>query len=75
MTDISEYLTIDEAAADARVSYTRYWIRKLAQEQKVAAIKIGSDNRRGQWLIHLPSLLSYIEQMQELGTLKHSPQR
>ena len=73
MPDIQEYITILEAAADERVPYTAYWLRRLCQEEKIKAIKIGSA-AKGQWLIHLPGLLEYIRRMDELGTQKHSAQ-
>jgi hypothetical protein len=72
MPDVSEYVTIEDAASDKRVPYTAYWIRRLAQEEKIQAIKVGS-GARGQWLIHLPSLLEYINRMDELGKQKHNP--
>lgn len=72
MPDIEEYVTIQEAADDERVTYTAYWIRRLAQEGKIKAVKVGK-RTRGQWLIHLPSLLEYIGEMDDLGTKKHSP--
>lgn len=71
MADVEEYLTIEDAASDERVPYTPYWIRRLAQDGKVQAIKVGS-GARGQWLIHMPSLVEYIEKMDDLGTQKHS---
>lgn len=71
MPDIEEYVTIEEAAADDRVPYTDYWLRRLCQDEKIKAMKIGS-KLKGQWLIHLPSLLAYIQDMEELGTKKHS---
>ncbi len=73
MAAIQDYVTVEEASADERVPYTAYWIRKLAREGTVKATKIGPSKHRGQWLIHLPSLLSYIEEMKEMGTKKHSP--
>ncbi len=72
MPDIEEYATIEDAAADARVPYTEYWLRRLAQEGKIKAQKIGK-GARGQWLIHMPSLLAYIAEMDDLGTKKHGP--
>jgi hypothetical protein len=72
MPDIEEYVTIEDAAADARVPYTAYWIRRLAQEGKIKAVKVGK-RTRGQWLVHLPSLLAYIKEMDEMGTQKHNP--
>ena len=73
MPDIQEYVTILEAAADERVPYTGYWLRRLCQDGKIKALKIGSA-AKGQWLIHLPSLLEYIDKMEELGTQKHASQ-
>lgn len=71
MPDISEYATIEQAAADSRVPYTAYWVRRLAQEGKIEAIKVGP-SERGQWLIFMPSLLDYIKKMDDLGTGKHA---
>jgi len=73
MPDIQEYVTIQEAAKDERVSYTTYWLRRLCQEGKIRAIKVGSASK-GQWLIHMPALLEYIKKMEELGTQKHASQ-
>lgn len=73
MPDIQEYVTILDAAADERVPYTDYWLRRLCQDGKIKAIKVGSASK-GQWLIHMPSLLEYIRRMDELGTQKHSAQ-
>ena len=72
MPDIQDYVTIDEAIEDSRVAYTAYWIRRLAQEGKIEARKIGG-GVRGQWLIYLPSLVEYINKMDDLGTKKHRP--
>jgi hypothetical protein len=72
MPDIEEYATIEKAAADSRVPYTEYWLRRLAQEGRITVLKVGK-GPRGQWLIHMPSLLKYIEEMDELGTKKHGP--
>ena len=73
MPDIQEYVTILEAAEDERVPYTAYWLRRLCQEGKIKAKKVGSA-AKGQWLIHLPTLLEYIKKMEELGTQKHTSQ-
>jgi hypothetical protein len=71
MPDIKDYATIEQAAADERVPYTAYWVRRLAQEGKIEAIKVGP-SERGQWLVYMPSLIEYIEKMNELGTGKHA---
>ena len=71
MPDIEEYRTIEEAAQDERVPYTAYWVRRLAQTGKVEAQKFGT-GARATWLIHLPSLLDYIAEMEALGTKKHA---
>jgi hypothetical protein len=71
MPDISEYATIEQAAADERVPYTAYWVRRLAQEGKITAVKVGPPER-GQWLVYMPSLLEYIKKMDDLGTGKHA---
>lgn len=71
MPDIEEYATIADAAKDERVPYTAYWVRRLAQDGKIKALKIG-DPERGTWLVHMPSLLEYIREMDELGAQKHA---
>jgi hypothetical protein len=72
MPNIEEYTTIQAAANDRRVPYTAYWLRRLAQQGKIEAVKVG-EGARGQWLVHLPSLLEYIKEMSDLGTQKHNP--
>lgn len=68
---VGEYVTIEEAAAHEGVTFTPYWLRVLCREHKVKCMKLG-DERRGQWLIHLPSLMAYIKEMDDLGSKKHS---
>jgi hypothetical protein len=72
MPDIEEYVTIAQAAERPEVTYTTYWLRRLCQDGRIDAIKI-EGAARGTWLIHLPSLLEYVRQMDELGTEKHKP--
>lgn len=72
MPDIREYKTIKDAAADERVPYTPYWLRRLAKAKTVVAVQVG-DGKRSQWLIHMPSLLEYVRKMARLGTKKHHP--
>ena len=72
MPDIKEYVTVKQAAAREDVPYSEYWIRRLVQDGTVDAVKIG-EGFRSQWLIHLPSLLAYVKEMEELGTQKHHP--
>lgn len=72
MPDIKEYVTVKQAAARDDVPYSEYWIRRLVQDGRIAAEKIG-EGFRSQWLIHLPSLLAYVREMEELGTQKHHP--
>jgi hypothetical protein len=71
MPDIEEYATIRDAAKDDRVPYTAYWVRRLAQEGKIEAKKFGSGSR-ATWLVHMPSLLAYVDEMEALGTQKHA---
>ena len=72
LADIKEYCSLEDAADDPRVPYTVYWLRKLCQDgEKVTAQKFGT-GRRAVWLIHLPSLLDYIAEMERLGTQKHA---
>jgi len=72
MPDIEDFVTLEKAAADSRVNYTVYWIRRLCQEGKIEAKKIG-EGTRGQWLVYLPSLIEYVTKMDDLGTKKHRP--
>lgn len=72
MPDINEYVTIEDAVQLEEVTYTPYWLRRLAQEGKIEAFKVGP-GARGQWLIHKPSLLRYIKSMKDLGAQKHNP--
>ena len=72
MPDVTEYITITKAANHPEVDYTAYWIRRLCQEGKVDAIKV-EGAARGTWLVHLPSLLAYIREMDELGPRKFVP--
>jgi hypothetical protein len=74
MPDIKEYVTVLEAAEHPDVSYTPYWLRHLCNEGLLDAIKV-EGAARGTWLIHLPSLLKYAQEMQRLGTDKHDPRR
>ena len=72
MPDIEEYRSLQEAAGDPRVPYTVYWLRKLCKDGKVKATKFG-EGAHAVWLVHLPSLLDYIREMDDLGTAKHHP--
>lgn len=67
---INDYVTIAEAIEDERIPYTGFWLRRLAKAGRVKAKKIGT-GFRGYWLIDLPSLLAYTEEMADLGTKKH----
>lgn len=72
MPELDDYVTIADAVAHPDVPYTAYWLRNLAEKQRIPSRKIG-DEHRGLWLIHLPSLLDYIKEMDELGSSKHNP--
>ena len=69
---LSDFVTIREATERDDVPYSARWIKHLIHTGKVEGTKIGS-KRRGQWLVRLPSLLEYVERLQELGTQKHVP--
>lgn len=73
MPDIKEYVTIQEAVEDDRIPYTAHWLRTLCQQDKIEAVKVGHRGTRGQWLIHLPSLLKYIAEMDAMGPQKFNP--
>lgn len=70
--NIEDYVTIAEANALPSVPYAISWLRELCERGRIEARKIGSE-KRGQWLIYLPSLLKYIEEMEKLGLKKHNP--
>jgi hypothetical protein len=69
LPDISEYATLEEASSDSHVPYTVQWLRKLCQDGKIEAQKFGT-GRRAVWLVHMPSLLSYVAEMEALGSQK-----
>ena len=69
MPAIQEYVTLDDAANDERVPYTVQWLRVLARDGRVLGKKYGA-GRRGMWLIHMPSLLRYVQEMDDLGSQK-----
>ena len=72
MPDISEYVTLQEAADDPRVPYSVNWLRRLCESGKVEGKQFGTD-RRSVYVIHLPDLLAYVERMRQLDTKKHRP--
>lgn len=72
MAELEEYVTINQAVEHPDVPYTKYWLRRLAEREKIEAKKLG-DPQRGLWLIHLPSLLRYIKKMADLGQQKFNP--
>ena len=61
----SEYVLVRIAAEKS--GYSTNHIRKLIRDQQVAARNIGI------WLVHLPSLLEYKAEMDELGSSKFDP--
>jgi hypothetical protein len=69
MPDIREYADLDTAASDPRVPYSAQWLRVLARDGRIEAEKYGT-GRRAMWLIHMPSLLAYVEEMKRLGPQK-----
>lgn len=54
--------------AASLTGYTVRYLRKLARENRLMATKLGRD-----WLFERESVLKWKEQMQEMGTKKHSP--
>lgn len=63
--DDSEYVLVRIAAE--KTGYSTNHIRKLIRDQQVPARNIGI------WLVHLPSLLHYKAEMDELGPRKFDP--
>ena len=67
-----DFVTIREAVARDEVPYTAGWVKALVRRGTVKGTKIGG-RRRGQWLVHLPSLRKYVARMAAVGTQKHTP--
>ena len=57
--------------AQELTGYTPDYLRRLAREEKVEAEKVGGNF----WLFSKDSLLAWKEEMEALGTAKHSPKR
>lgn len=70
-----DYITIQQATEREDVPYSAYWLRKLADAGKLEKVERVGKTQRGFWLLHLPSLLAYVEWMEEQGTQKHNPWR
>jgi len=66
--DPTEWITTREAAELTGYSTARF--RQLAIEGTILAQKRGRD-----WFLDKASVLAYVEEMQRLGTAKHSPKR
>lgn len=70
--NIDEYVTLEEARENPKIHYTAAWIRILCQQGKVEARKIVSGNR-GVWLVHLPSLIDYVEKAEDRQDRRFAP--
>ena len=57
--------------AQELTGYTPDYLRRLAREEKVQAEKVGGNF----WVFSKDSLLAWKEEMETLGTAKHSPKR
>lgn len=57
--------------AQELTGYTPDYLRRLAREEKVEAEKVGGKF----WLFSREFLLAWKEEMEGLGTAKHSPKR
>ena len=62
---LEDFKTISDAVKHPGVPYTTYWVRRLIVEKRVKAIRIGPEGKRGQWLVNMPDLLRYINEIQE----------
>jgi len=62
---------IGTAEARQLTGYTPDYLRRLAREEKVKAEKVGGSF----WLFNRESILAWKEEMEALGTAKHSPKR
>jgi excisionase family DNA binding protein len=56
--------------AEACIGYASAYLRRLANQGRVEALKIGRD-----WLINQESLLAYKREMDALGRQRHNPWR
>lgn len=70
--EINEYRTLQEAAQDPRVPYKVSWLRILCDRGTVEAQQFGS-GQRSVWLIHMPSLLRYVDEMKRQGNQRFNP--
>jgi hypothetical protein len=69
---MNDYKMLQDAAQDPRVDYTVHWLRILCQERKIKAVKLGT-TQRGTWLVNMPDLYRYVDEMKEAGNQKHNP--
>lgn len=67
---LSEYKTIEEALEHPDVTYNPVYLYKLCREGTILSVYKGPP-RRGVYLLHMPSLLAYIERMNRLGNKKY----
>lgn len=74
LSGLSGYVTPNDAADHPDVPYGPHWIRKLAMRGDIKGVQIG-EGRRGMWLVHLPSLIDYANDMKNLGDEKFNPHR
>jgi len=61
---------IDTSEAQALTRYNGTYLRRLANQGRVEACKVGRD-----WLINQESLLAYKREMDALGGQRHNPWR
>lgn len=65
---IEDYITIEEAMQ--RSGYTGQYLRRMAREGKLRALKWGS-----MWMIHLASLQEYMQRAGSMGDGRYGPRR
>jgi hypothetical protein len=61
---------INTEQAEALTGYASAYLRRLANQGRVEARKVGRD-----WLINQESLLAYKQEMDSLGGQRHNPWR
>jgi len=64
----TEWITANEGAA--LTGYSPVTLRWLVREGRIRGLKRG-----GVWFLDRSSVLSYVEEMERLGTAKHDPRR
>jgi excisionase family DNA binding protein len=63
---IEDYITIEQAVE--QTGYTGQYLRRMAREGKIRAVKFGAF-----WMIHLGSLQEYLAQAENTADKRYGP--